>query len=172
MRRLRFTVALCASTLSFAALAVALITWGGEEDNDADSAGALQGYFAEMSKIDDMSDQQFEESVFDVEQESAKSYAEAFDAVLAMLESEYGKVRAPSGVAEEHETLIEAIKDYRLGIDHGLRPLDFDAAPADFEALFSNVLADEDMRVSGAFCAIQEIATAQGIAADVGCQRA
>ena len=132
MRKLRFTVALCASTLSFAALAVALISWGGNADEGEDKAtvqqaAALQGYFAQMSEIDDMSDQQFEESVFGVEQESAKSYAAAFDAVLAMLEAKYKEVDPPSQVEKEHETLIAAVRDYRLGIDHGLRPLAFDA---------------------------------------------
>jgi len=171
MRKLRFTVALCASTLSFGALAVALISWGSEDDSGGDSATALQGYFAQMSEIHDVSDQQFEESVFGMEQESAKSYAEAFDAVLAMMEAEYEAVDPPGAVEKEHETLIVMIKEYRLGVDHGLRPLAFDAPASEFEDLFDDVLADEDLRVTGAFCAIQEVATAQEIAADVGCQR-
>lgn len=171
MLRIRLLLVLCASTLAVAALAITLMTRGDDQDDDSDSAAALNEYFAAMSAIDDESDRQFEKTVFGVDQDSAESYAGAFDAVLAMIEAEYEKVSPPSAVEEEHEVLIAAIKDYRVGIDHGLRPLDIDAPAAEFEGLFSDVLADEDLRLSSAFCAIQEIATAEGIAADVGCQR-
>ena len=173
MGRLRLTIALCAPTLAFAALAIVLIIHVNEPaaDDPVDNTAALQGYFAQMSEIDDASDQQFEESVFGVQHDSAQSYAEAFDSVLAMLESEYEKVSPPSAVEDEHASLILAIQKYRTGIDHGLRPLDIDAPAADFEALFSDVLADEDLRVSSAFCKIENVAKAEGIKADVGCQQ-
>jgi hypothetical protein len=168
MSRLRLLLVICASTLAVAALAIVLMNNGDEED-EIDSGAALSEYFAAMSAINDKSDTQFEDTVFGVEQESARSYAEAFDSVLAMLESEYEKVSPPSAVEDEHASLILAIQNYRTGVDHGLRPLDIDAPAADFETLFSDVLADEDQRVSSAFCKIQEIATAEGISAEVGC---
>jgi hypothetical protein len=160
-------------TLSFAALAMVLTHRGNDGPSDEESAAAdaaeLEDYFVQMSAIDKRSDKEFEKTVF-VEQESARSYGEAFDAVLAMMEMEYGKVTPPESLAAEHETLIKAIKDYRTGVDHGLRPLDSDAPASDFEALFEDILADEDLRVTSAFCAIQDVATAEGIKADVGCQ--
>jgi len=169
MSRLRLVLVLTASTLALAALAIVLMNREDEEDGTVDSAAALTAYFATMSAIDDKSDAEFDSQVFSVQQESARSYAEAFDSVLAMLESEYGKVQAPAAVETEHAALIEAIQDYRTGIDHGLRPLEADAPASEFEALFGDILSDEDLRVSAAFCNIQEVATAENITADVGC---
>ena len=175
MMTIRYIFAFCALTLAFAALAMVLMNRGGGNALDDSERAALraaefEGYFEQMSAINKTSDKQFEKTVF-VDQESARAYADAFDSVLAMLEAEYGKVMPPSELTEEHAALIKAIKDYRVGIDHGLRPLDLDAPAAEFETLFGDVLADEDLRVSSAFCKIQEIATAEGITADVGCQQ-
>jgi hypothetical protein len=175
MKRIRYIFAFCALTLAFAALAMVLMNRGGGDALDdgemaAVRAAEFEGYFEQMSAINRKSDEQFEKTVF-VDQENAKAYADAFDSVLAMLEAEYGKVMPPSELTEEHKALIRAIKEYRVGIDHGLRPLDIDAPAADFETLFSDVLADEDLRVSSAFCKIQDVAKAEGIKADVGCQQ-
>jgi len=173
--RIRYIFAFCALTLAFAALAMVLMNRGGGDALDdgemaAVRAAEFEGYFEQMSAINRKSDKQFEKTVF-VDQKSAKAYADAFDSVLAMLEAEYGKVMPPSELTEEHKALIRAIKEYRVGIDHGLRPLDIDAPAADFETLFSDVLVDEDLRVSSAFCKIQDVAKAEGIKADVGCQQ-
>jgi hypothetical protein len=175
MKNIRFIFAFCALTLAFASLAMVLMNREGtgdapEADATAETA-ALEAYFTQMSAINKRSDKQFKKTVF-IHQESARSYGEAFDSVLAMLEAEYGKVTPPRDLAVEHETLMEAIKDYRVGIEHGLRPLDADAPPEDFDALFKDVLSDEDLRVTSAFCAIEDAASQEGIKADIGCQRA
>ena len=169
MRPFRFLLVLWVVTLSLAALAITVMK--DDEGNADNPALTADEYFGQMSQIDNKTDRLFEEEVFGVKQETAKSYGTAFDGVLAAMAADYQALIPPSDAEKKHAELIDAVKAYRAALAEALAPMTIDAPPEEFDALFKAKLADEDEQVSLAFCAIEKIGRQNKITADVGCEQ-
>jgi hypothetical protein len=143
------------------ALVVALASCGG------DDALSDEEYFQKMDEIDKELDAQFDE-VFAAEDATAGDLKDGFAVAVDSAGEQYGDVKPPKDLEDEHEELLAAIDDFGAAL--GAVEIAADAAAEEFEAVFGeDAVSEANQRVTDAFCAIQDVADEKGIEADVGC---
>jgi plastocyanin len=141
------------------ALVMALAACGG------DDAPTDEEYFRKMDEVDKEVDIQFE-NINCEETTTAKECAAAFANGVSFAEPLYDDVKPSDDAKDEHEELVAAIKELRERLESAEGDFtDEDTADAFFESD-----AFDTTRADGAFCAIQDLADAKNIEADVGCE--
>lgn len=131
------------------------------------SALSEEEYFAKMDEIDKDLTKRFDE-VFGDGEGSAKDGAAAFSDVAGDARTQYGDVKPPSELKDEHDQIVAAIDLFIKAISSAADNAEEDALLFD---LFENeALAEADERTTTAFCALQDIADEKGIDAQVGCE--
>jgi plastocyanin len=143
------------------ALTLALAACGSDE------ALSDEEYFQKMDEIDKDLDAQFEE-VFGGEDATASDIRDGFAGAVDSARAQYGDVKPPSDLEDEHDELLVAIDEFSVALDAA--EIAADAPAEEFEAVFAeDAVSAANQRVSDAFCAIQAAADEKGIEADVGC---
>lgn len=132
-----------------------------------DDAPSDEEYFRKMDEVDKEVDAQFENISCD-EASSAKQCATGFTDGVSFAEPLYDDVKPSDDAKDEHEELVAAIKELREKLEGSADDFtDDDPADAFFESD-----AFDTTRADAAFCAIQDLADAKNIEADVGCDQA
>ena len=143
------------------ALVAALSACGG------DDALSDEEYFQKMDEIDKALDAQFDD-VFSDQEATASELKDGFAASVDSAREQYGDVKPPKDLEDEHEEVLAAIDDFSAAL--AAVAIEADAPAEEFQAIFEEDAASEaNQRVTDAFCAIQAIAYEKQIEADVGC---
>jgi plastocyanin len=142
-------------------LMLALAACGGDE------ALSDEEYFQRMDEIDKDLDARFDEVFGGSEEESAAEVKDKFAQTIDYAREQYGGVKPPSELEDEHNELLDAIDNYGDKLDATEVATD-----ASFEEVFGTeeVSAAEE-RINDAFCVIQDAAGEKNIEVDVGCER-
>jgi plastocyanin len=125
-----------------------------------DDAPTDAEYFQKMDEVDKEVDTKFENINCD-ETTTAKECAAAFADAVSFAEPLYDDVTPSDDAKDEHEELVTAIKEVRKNLENAEFNED-DPSDAFFEIF-------DTKRADAAFCAIQDLADAKNIDADVGC---
>jgi plastocyanin len=133
----------------------------------SDDSLSDEEYFQKMDEIDKDLDAQFDE-VFSGEDATAGDLRDGFATAVDSARTQYGDVKPPSDLEDEHDELLVAIDEFGVALDEA--EINADAPAEEFEAVFAeDAVSAANDRVTDAFCAIQAIADEKGIEADVGC---
>ena len=122
-------------------------------------------YFAELTELDQDSDERGEE-LFGDEEPTAQEYADVVREAAQTYEEALNDLNPPEELQEEHDDLVAAIKAF----GDALEGVEFDEGAPAQELFESEDFADEFAAVDAPFCALQVIADDKGIGADVGCE--
>ena len=133
----------------------------------SDDSLTEEEYFQKMDEIDKDLDAQFDD-VFGGEDATAGDVRDGFAAAVDSARQQYGDVKPPSDLEDEHDELLVAIDEFGSALDDA--EINADAPAEEFEAVFAeDAVSAANDRVTNAFCAIQAVADEKGIEADVGC---
>jgi plastocyanin len=130
-----------------------------------DDALSDQEYFQRMDAIDKTTDSRFEAEVFGVENANAKTGGQAFVNIASDVRDQVDKLKPSDDAKNAHEELVAALGEF---VNKGEGAIDELSEDDPVEAFFENEAFDST-RVDNAFCAIQDLADAKNIDADVGC---
>ena len=130
-----------------------------------DDALSDEEYFQRMDEVDKEVDAQFEEEVFGVENQNAKDGAEGFVSVASVARDRCNDIKPSRDAKDAHEELCTALGEFVTKAEGAVDELSEDDP---VESIFENEAFDST-RVDEAFCAIQDLADAKNIDADVGC---
>ena len=135
----------------------------------SDDSLSEEEYFQKMDEIDKDLDAQFDD-VFGGEDATAGDVRDGFAAAIDSARQQYGDVKPPSDLEDEHDELLVAIDEFSVALDDA--EINADAPADEFEAVFAeDAVSAANDRVTNAFCAIQAAADEKGIEADVGCDQ-
>ena len=131
-----------------------------------DDALSDEEYFQKMDEIDKDLDAQFE-PIFGDEEITAKEGADQFLAVVDDAQSQFGDVKPPDDLKDEHDEVLAAISEF----EGAMRTAADNASEDDpfFQLFEDEALSAADQRVTDSFCAVQAAADEKNIEADVGC---
>jgi plastocyanin len=130
-----------------------------------DDALSDQEYLQRMDAIDKTTDSRFEAEVFGVEDANAKTGGQAFVNIASDVRDQVDKLKPSDDAKNAHEELVAALGEF---VTKGEGAIDELSEDDPVEAFFENDAFDST-RVDNAFCAIQDLADAKNIDADVGC---
>jgi plastocyanin len=133
----------------------------------SDDSLSDEEYFQKMDEIDKDLDAQFDD-VFGGEDATAGDVRDGFATAVDSARQQYGDVKPPSDLEDEHDELLVAIDEFGGALDDA--EINAEAPAEEFEAVFAeDAVSAANDRVTNAFCAIQAAADEKGIEADVGC---
>jgi len=128
-----------------------------------DDALSEEEYFAKLTELDKVADEAGDEPSGDGDPtvgQIADTFTEIANDYISGLED----IKPPEDLEDEHQELIDAIKEFAETIP-GVRDDLGDDAPG--EEFFGEI---DFERADAAFCALQKVADDKGIEADVGCE--
>jgi len=134
-----------------------------------DDALSAEEYFQKMDEIDKETDRRVVEEVFASEDPTVGEGADPFVRLARDVADQADELKPPDDVKDAHEEIVASVRDFADKLDAAAKDADQEAPLSEpFENSDTGVAAAE-ARLNAAFCALQDLADAKNIDADVGC---